>query len=110
VTTIDPTTGGVFVSWSAPYNNGATISKYSILIYNKINAAWVEDIAYCDGRLPSIVASLRCLFPMSVIRDTYGYNFKDLVTAKLQAYNVYGWSISYSEVNAFGATVRVEPN
>jgi len=52
VTTIDPVTGGIFISWNAPYNNGATISKYNILIYNKATASWDEDLTYCDGSKP----------------------------------------------------------
>lgn len=46
---------------------------------------------------------------MQVLRDTYGYNFRDLVTFKYSAYNTYGWSVQYSPVNTVGATIRVQP-
>jgi hypothetical protein len=46
---------------------------------------------------------------MDVIRDTYGYEFRDLVLFKVRAYNSYGWSLDYSPVNSIGAAVRVVP-
>ena len=47
---------------------------------------------------------------MSVIRQTYGYQFRELMQVKFKAYNVYGWALEYSTVNTEGATIRTEPN
>jgi hypothetical protein len=32
------------------------------------------------------------------------------VTAQVKAFNVYGWSLSYSPVNTNGATIKVVPS
>jgi len=92
-TSIDSVTGGVVVSWTAPYNNAQTIEKYQVLIFNKITNDWTEDNTYCNGSDSTILAKRNCTFPMQVLRDTYGYNFGDLVTFKYSAYNTYGWSV-----------------
>lgn len=92
-TTIDSVTGGITVSWVAPYNNAQTIEKYQVLIFNKNISDWTEDTLYCNGSNTLIVNQRNCTFPMQVLRDTYGYNFRDLVTFKLRAYNDNGWSL-----------------
>jgi hypothetical protein len=97
------------VQWDAPYNNEQTINKYEILIFSMSAGDWVEDKVFCDGTSINIISNRDCLFPMSVLRDSYGYSFRELVTFKLRANNQYGWADDYGPVNTGGATVRTEP-
>jgi len=46
---------------------------------------------------------------MAKLRETYGYQFRDLVTLKFRSYNRYGWSLNYSPTNTVGATIKVQP-
>ena len=46
---------------------------------------------------------------MRVLRDTFGYQFRELIEVKIMAYNLYGWSRNYSPTNTVGALTRVEP-
>ena len=40
VTSIDPTTGGVLITWSAPDNNGEPLLTYKIEILNEAQTTW----------------------------------------------------------------------
>lgn len=46
---------------------------------------------------------------MDVLRQTFGYQFRELIEVKIMAFNFYGWSRNYSPVNTAGALTRVEP-
>ena len=54
-----------------------------------------------------------CIVPMPELRSTaasgYNYVFREMVIARVQAYNSYGWGDDWSISNTSGATVRVEP-
>jgi hypothetical protein len=45
---------------------------------------------------------------MTVAREAYQYQFRELLQVKFRAYNSYGWALEYSPVNQVGATVRTE--
>lgn len=64
-TTIDPATGGVQVTFSAPYDNAEVITAYKVEFnYNP----WEEVTQYCSGTTTAILQSLSCLVPMSALR------------------------------------------
>jgi hypothetical protein len=52
-TTMDPLSTvndgtNVKIIWTAPANNGATITAYKILI-RKADGSYIEDTTYCNG-------------------------------------------------------------
>lgn len=48
---------------------------------------------------------------MQVFKDApYNLEFRDLIVARVRAYNLYGWQIDYSPANTSGVTVRREPS
>lgn len=78
-----------------------------MLIENRSDNTWVEDIEMCDGANSTILSTRRCVLSMIKLRETYGYQFRDLVTLKFRSYNRYGWSLNYSPTNTVGATIKV---
>lgn len=79
-TSIDSATGGVKIQWSSPNNNGNIITAYKIEILQSDLVTWTEDTTNCNGALPSIVSSLQCIIPMSVLTTIpYSLAFGDLV-------------------------------
>lgn len=78
-----------------------------MLIENRSDNTWVEDIEMCDGANSTVLSTRRCILSMTKLRETYGYQFRDLVTLKLRSYNKYGWSLNYSPTNTVGATIKV---
>ena len=50
ITSIDPETGGVVISWIAPDDRSSDITQYTIELEDKNNlAVWFEDLTNCDG-------------------------------------------------------------
>jgi len=47
---------------------------------------------------------------MWTLRNTYGYQFRELIQVKIMAYNFYGWSRNFSPINTVGALTRIEPS
>jgi hypothetical protein len=76
VTSIDSATGGVLITWSAPYNGGASIDAYKIQISDALyTGAWYEDTA-CDGTSSTVIAAMQCIIPMStIIASPYSFVF-----------------------------------
>ena len=107
-TTIDRTSGGVKIAWTAPISNSDPISKYILEIKDNSNN-YYENTAYCNGASPTIIANRYCIIPMTVFRSSpYYLVYPELIVVRAKAFNHYGWS-TVSNVNAQGATVRREP-
>lgn len=110
-TSIDPATGGVMITWTAPDAQGAAISAYKIEIADKAMTTWIED-ASCNGADPAIRDSLVCVVPMSDLTDpaTYGYVFDDVIVVRVSATNSYGFGPVSDQSDNTGARVRGVPN
>jgi hypothetical protein len=64
-TTIDAATGGVLVSFTAPYDNAEAITAYKVEVkYNP----WAEEPTSCSGTDAAVISGLSCLIPMSALR------------------------------------------
>ena len=51
-----------------------------------------------------------CIVPMDELRASpYNYAFRELVVARVRAYNFYGWGDDWSTDNTAGALTRIEP-
>jgi len=68
VTSVDATTGGVKIQWSAPSSNGDAITSYVIEIANALSTSWYEDTTNCLGSSTTVMANLYCIVPMSTLR------------------------------------------
>jgi hypothetical protein len=82
-TSIDPTTGGVTISWTAPENGSDTIDAYLIKIYNPSTSTYSADTTDCNGSSSTVMTNMYCIIPMSVLTSTYGYGFNVLVLAQV---------------------------
>ena len=58
VTSVDPTTGGVLITWSSPTMNYDTIIAYEIDILDVLGANWNQDTVHCNGANAIIMANL----------------------------------------------------
>lgn len=89
VTSIDPLTGGLKVSWTAPASNSYPITKYLIEIAKSDLSAWSEDALHCDGSSSTVIVNMYCIIPMSTLTNplTYNYGFDSMVVVRASAYN-----------------------
>lgn len=83
----------VVISWDAsPNDRGSAVFAYRILIHSK-NAVGIEQEQYCKGSEQTIVDSLSCSVPISVLTtDPYFLEEGDIIVAQVEALN----SIDYS--------------
>ena len=103
-TSIDPATGGVTVSWTAPTDTGGlTLTKYLIEVFDS-SGSWVEDAA-CDGSDSTIFAALSCTIPMENLVNTHTLTFDTLVVFRASAFNAIGAGAT-SDPNTDGARIR----
>lgn len=56
-TAIDSSTGGVRITWTAPYDGGDTITEYKVEIFDSTSAYTVESSA-CLGTDPTLLSTL----------------------------------------------------
>jgi hypothetical protein len=109
VTSIDPATGSVRLSWSAPADNAAPITAYSLEVLDRNGLVWSEETTHCDGSAAAALTALQCAIPMEVLRAApFSLQRGDLVQVRARAYNRDGWSVA-SATNTEGATVRTPP-
>jgi hypothetical protein len=105
-TSLDPATGGLLVSWTAPYDNAQTITAYKIEV--QYGTDWSEETAGCDASDATIMSNMYCIIPLSALRATpFDLVYGDLLQARASAYNVYGWGETSDAAGA--QTVRTEP-
>jgi hypothetical protein len=108
-TSIDSSTGGVKISWTAPADGSSTITSYSIEIKVKGTSTYTADTTDCNGANALVMSNRYCVIPMSTLTSvTYGYIFDDLVVVRAKAVNAKG-SGSYSDDNSSGAKIRSVP-
>lgn len=100
VTTIDPVTGGVKISWTAPYENGATISAYHIELTDN-NGLWQTE-PLCDGSQQETIDALSCIIPMDTLSLSHGLIFDAFVYVRISASNQMGQG-AWSQTNSDGA-------
>jgi hypothetical protein len=110
-TSIDAATGGIRIDWVAPYTNEQTITAYAIEVKEgaALSATTYIASASCNGADSTTFANMYCVIPMSELRASpYTYAFRELVVARVRAYNSYGWGDDWSADNTIGALTRIE--
>jgi len=88
----------VRVKWSHPYDNSDSITAYKIEAM-KNDGQWVT---VCSEQDASIVVTLQCLVPMSLLHFDFSLPFKHITQFRASAYNVNGWGET-SQPNTTGA-------
>jgi hypothetical protein len=73
-TSIDATTGGVLISWTAPSSNAQPITSYLIEIADSLHASWYADTTLCDGSSSTVMSTLSCVIPMNTLTSA-PYNY-----------------------------------
>jgi hypothetical protein len=105
-TSIDPTTGGLLVSWAAPYDNAQTITAYKVEVAYGGN--WAEETGGCDASDSTVMANMQCIIPLSALRASpFNLVYGDLLQVRVSAYNDYGWGETSDPAGA--QTVLTEP-
>ena len=107
-TTIDSTTGGVKISWTAPANNGNTLTAYLIEILDLAETTW-STTTHCDGSTSTIFSQRYCIIAMSALITTpFSLTLDTLVKVRISASNAVGFG-PVSSTNTDGARVRTIP-
>ena len=111
-TSIDPATGGVAISWTAPSARGDPITAYLVEIADAAGATW-NTVTSCNGADPTIMAALTCVVPMSTLTATsnpeLSYVFDQVVYVRVSATNSYGYGLVSPTNDNTGARIRSVP-
>ncbi|CDW74138.1 pa14 multi-domain protein [Stylonychia lemnae] len=89
-TSVDSLTGGLKISWTAPFANGEAIDSYVIEIAGSTaqTLPWKRDLVNCPGVDPNI---LYCIIPMLNLQTgDFSYHINDIVYVKVTAHNSMG--------------------
>ena len=87
----------VVFDWNAPAPNGLTITSYTIQI-RKADNLFNENLDYCNGADPAIVAATECTIPLaSLTAAPFSLLLGADIEYKVDAHNLYG-SSGYSLV------------
>lgn len=82
----------VRITFYSPASNGATITKYQIVILASDGSTYYETTTYCDGSNSGIISNMYCDIPMTTLRTSpYSLTYGTTVKAKAKAYNSNGW-------------------
>lgn len=98
----------VVITWTAPFNAGATIDKYLIQIRQK-DGIYTADATLCDGSNSGIVGLTTCTVPLLGLRAApYNLVLGDSVFVQITAHNFYGDSPVSDAGN--GALIQYPPD
>lgn len=97
------------IDWSAPADNGASITSYIIEVKNA-SGAWLQNTVYCDGADSTVLTNTECTIPMSILRDSSTFNLsrEALVEPRISAVNLIG-SSDPSLIPSSTVSVQTEP-
>jgi len=109
-TSIDAATGGLKITWTAPYDGASAILSYLIEIKDQAGTAQVTSS--CDGSDTTTRDQAFCIVPMSELTapaGTFQLVLNDLVEARATATNAVGTALLASAYNTIGETVDTIP-
>jgi hypothetical protein len=82
----------ILIDWTAPFDGGANIWGYQIVISSSLNI-FSEELTTCDGSLESITAATQCIVYLADLRASpYSLSLGATIYVKIRAYNYYGYS------------------
>jgi hypothetical protein len=91
----------VLLTWTAPFDNYMAITGYQTQVLSKSDGQYY-DVCLLKSQ------EFECRIQMHTLRDSFGYQFQDLVQFRTRAINSRGYS-AWSELNTAGALVQTEP-
>jgi hypothetical protein len=97
----------VRIAWTDPHLNSSPVQAYRVFVQNS-QGVFAEDSVHCSGFKSAIITNKYCEIPMDYLRKTFLLTFDQLVRAKVQVSNEYGWS-ELSDANTDGAHIQTEP-
>jgi hypothetical protein len=98
----------VVITWDEPFDNYDAITAYLVEI-RQSDGVTFSTTAECDGADPDVVSSRECrVLLTTLIASPYSLTLDQLVVARVQAYNSFGWSV-VSQPNTGGAKIQTEP-
>jgi hypothetical protein len=110
-TSIDPTNGGVVVTWTAPDARGSPIVSYLVEFAKKGSTTIWSVVPTCDGSVATIRDAHTCTVSMDVFQTaTFGYGFDDVVYVRVTASNFYLAGVESPACGDTGARIRVVPS
>ena len=98
----------MIVMWAtSPNAHGSAVTAYRIKL--KASGASYQTTTYCDGTATSVVSTLSCTIPMSVLTTApFSMALGSTVVAEVEALNSAGYSTP-SSPNSAGALVESLP-
>ena len=99
----------VTISWTAPSENGAAITSYTILIRTSDSGVYSTDQTNCNGADSSIIAARACQIPVNDLRSApFSLSWGSAIYAKIVATNSVGNSNQSPIGN--GAIITTNPD
>lgn len=90
------------ISWSAPTDNGSTITAYTITIIQSDGSTFTEETTYCDGSDSTVISQLYCQVPMTTLAASpYSLTYGTDIKAKVSATNAVGTSGTSGQSTSF---------
>jgi hypothetical protein len=106
-TTFSP--DSVTIKWTIPATNGAAVTAYIITIRGSDLATYTADTTNCNGATASVVSTLNCTIPVSVLRAApYNLPYGSSIWSKVTAINIQGASPESNPGN--GAIIITYPD
>lgn len=88
---IDLVNTDITISWVTPYDGGADIIHFKVMIQTSDASIFAETTAYCDGTDPTIMADTSCTVPVSVLKAApYSLPWGAHIWVKVLANNIVG--------------------
>lgn len=88
----------IVINWTAPSDNGAEITSYTITIRQSDGVTFSEDTSNCDGNDATIISTRQCTVPLATLTTgPYSLNVGDQIYIKVVATNVKGDSVASIE-------------
>lgn len=99
----------VVIRWSAPINNFAVITSYSLQVLETDGKTYADANTYCDEDADAILSARKCTISLTELRAApFSLTYNQVIVARVRSVNMYGTS-DYSQPNVLGATIRTEP-
>ena len=80
----------VIITWEEPFDRGAQITGYKILIAQS-DGVYAEELTYCDGSQAGIISQLSCSIPSAqLMASPHSLTLGSIVHVKVIAINFHG--------------------
>lgn len=106
VSTIETNT--VVLTWTAPYDNGSPLTKYTIGIKDS-QGNYLTTVPGCDGTSTVVITARKCVVALADLTSSpFNLELGDEISVRIMAHNIYGASLN-SEPGS-GANIVLVPD